>query len=131
MNKQTRRAFLGTSLATLSASTAFASPQAKSPLIHHVFFWLKNPASKDDLTKLLEGIKSLQKIEAIQEFRIGVPAKTPKREVIDDTYAVSLFTTFKDVAGHNVYQDHAIHKKFVENYSSLWSKVQVYDSVDV
>lgn len=133
MKKQSRRAFLtGTSLMALGATTSsFASPAAKAPLMHHVFFWLKNPSSKEDFEKLIQGIRTLQKIETVQEFRIGLPAKTPKRPVIDDTYAISLFTAFSNVDGHNVYQEHAIHKKFIEEYSSLWTKVQVYDSIDI
>jgi len=30
-----------------------------------------------------------------------------------------------------VYQKHPIHLKFVEDYSHLWEKVIVYDSVQV
>jgi len=131
MTKQNRRAFIGTSLLALGGASSFAATPSNAPLIHHVFFWLKNPSSNADLEKLLEGIRSLKKIETVQEFRIGKPAKTPKRPVIDDSYAVSLYTTFNDVAGHDVYQEHAIHKKFIETYGSLWSKVQVYDSVDI
>lgn len=100
-------------------------------MIHHVFFWLKSPDSKADLEKLLEGVKTLSRIETIREIRIGVPAPTPKREVIDDTYSVSLFTTFDDVAGQNVYHHHPIHQDFIKNYSHLWNRVLVYDSIDV
>lgn len=131
MTKQTRRAFIGTSLLAMGATNSFASAPSNAPLIHHVFFWLKNPSSSADLEKLLEGIRTLKKIETIQEFRIGKPAQTPKRPVIDDSYAVSLFTTFNDMAGHEVYQEHAVHKKFIEVYGNLWSKVQVYDSMDI
>jgi len=131
MTNQTRRTFIGTSLLALGSTEIFASAPANAPLIHHVFFWLKNPASNADLEKLLEGIRTLKKVETVQDFRIGKPAKTPKRPVVDDSYAVSLYTTFNDMAGHDVYQEHAIHKKFIENYGSLWSKVQVYDSVDI
>lgn len=131
MIKQSRRFFIGTSLLALRSTASFSAPSAGGTLIHHVFFWLKNPSSKEDLIKLVEGIRTLQKIETVREFRIGQPAKTPKRNVIDDSYAVSLYTLFDDVDAHNVYQEHPIHKKFIEGYSSLWSKVQVYDSTDI
>jgi hypothetical protein len=100
-------------------------------LMHHVFFWLKNPSSKEDLAKLIEGVSTLKQIETVQKFILGTPAKTPKRDVIDDSYQLSLFTQFNDVAGHNVYQDHATHLKFIKDYSHLWSKVQVYDAMDI
>lgn len=131
MIKQSRRVFIGSSLLALGSTASFGASSAGGTLIHHVFFWLKNPSSKEDLVKLIEGIRTLQKIETLREFRIGQPAKTPKRSVIDDSYAVSLYTLFDDVKAHDVYQEHPIHKKFIEGYSSLWSKVQVYDSTDI
>jgi hypothetical protein len=133
MTKPSRRSFIAkTSLFTIGATTtAWADSAPKQMLIHHVFFWLKNPSSKEDLAKLIEGIRTLEKIETLKEFKLGTPAKTTKRDVIDDSYAISLFTRFSDIAGHDVYQEHPVHKKFIENYSSLWSNVKVYDSMDL
>ncbi len=134
MTKNNRRSFIEkASLLALGAtvSSPGVTAPAKPSLIHHVFFWLKNPSSKEDFEKLIEGISTLQKIETVQDFRLGKPANTPKRDVIDNSYAVSLFTVFNDIAGHDVYQEHAIHKKFIESYSHLWTKVQVYDSINI
>ncbi len=133
MTKRTRRSFIAkTSLLALGATTsAWATAPAKPKLMHHVFFWLKNPASKEDLAKLIEGVKSLEKIETIRQLHIGVPASTEKRPVVDNSYAVSELIFFDDVAGQNTYQDHPIHKKFVADYSPLWEKVIVYDSMDI
>jgi hypothetical protein len=132
MKKQNRRTFLtSASLLTLASTSAIASPPVTSPLIHHVFFWLKNPNSKEDLAKLIEGINTLKKTETMNDFKVGRPARTPKRDVIDDSYAVSLFTTFSNLMVHDTYQEHPIHKKFAAEYSHLWSKVQVYDSMDI
>jgi len=129
---ENRRSFIAkTTLVALGATTTgLSSAPAKPGLIHHVFFWLKNPSSKEDQAKLIEGIQTLQKIETVQQFKIGIPAKTPKREVIDNSYNISLFTAFNDIAGHDTYQAHPIHKKFVEQYSSLFT-VKVYDSMDI
>lgn len=100
-------------------------------LTHHVFFWLNNPESKEDQAKLIEGLKTLRKIETIRQLHIGIPASTEKREVVDNSYSVSELMFFDDVAGQNVYQSHPIHQEFVKNYSHLWAKVIVYDSVEV
>ncbi len=100
-------------------------------LAHHVFFWLKNPDSKEDLNKLLEGLKTLEKIETVRGLHIGVPAETEKRPVIDDSYSASELIFFDDLAGQDAYQIHPIHKKFIENCSPLWEKVLVYDSMDI
>jgi hypothetical protein len=105
--------------------------KSKKQLAHHVFFWLKNRDSKEDLNKLLEGLNTLKKIETVRSIYIGVPASTEKRDVVDNSYSASELIFFDDVAGQDVYQVHPIHKKFVENYSHLWEKVIVYDSIDV
>lgn len=137
MEKQNRRKFITTSL-TLTASVAgLASPllsmetKEKKQLTHHVFFWLKNRDSKEDLNKLVEGLKTLGKIETVRKLHIGVPASTEKRDVVDNSYQVSELMFFDDVAGQDVYQVHPLHKKFIEEYSHLWERVLVYDSMDV
>lgn len=128
----TRRKFLTALPAiALTAAMPVEAKAEKKLLIHHVYFWLKNPTSKEDLNKLIEAINTLKKIETLRMVRIGVPASTQKREVIDDSYSVSLLTAFDDVKGHDVYQDHPIHVKFVETNSYLWNKVVVYDSMDI
>jgi hypothetical protein len=98
---------------------------------HHVFFWLKNPESEADLKKLIEGVRTLQKIETIREFHIGVPASTEKRPVVDSSFSVSELLFFDDLEGQEKYQEHPVHKKFVEDYSHLWQKVVVYDSREI
>lgn len=133
---QTRRTFIA-SAAVLTAGVASGmslttmETKTKKQLSHHVFFWLKNPDSKEDLNKLLEGLNTLRKIESVRSIHIGVPASTEKRDVVDASYAASELIFFDDVAGQDAYQVHPIHKKFVENYSHLWSKVIVYDSIDI
>ena len=99
-------------------------------LVHHVLFWLKNPDSKEDVLKLIEGIETLRNIESVRAAYIGTPAATEKRAVIDDSYSVSELLIFDDLEGQEIYQVHPIHKKFIENYSYLWEKVVVYDAVE-
>ena len=133
MKRQSRRTFLASaSLLTLGAAATAVPMQAqKSAVIHHVFFWLKNPKSIEDRDKLIEGVKTLEKIESVRAIHVGVPADTPKRPVVDASYQVTELIFFDDVAGQGVYQDHPIHKAFVETYGPLWKKVVVYDSSTV
>ncbi len=136
MSKQTRRTFLaGVSMLTLGL-TAFTNPNkkkkmSKAPLVHHVFFWLKNPDSKEDLAKLIAGVKSLETIETIRSMHVGVPASTEKRDVVDNSYSVSELMFFDDMAGQKTYQDHPIHQKFIADCSHLWERVVVYDTIAV
>jgi len=138
MDNQSRRTFIATAAALpATAITSSALPimnmetKEKKQLTHHVFFWLKNRDSKEDLNKLIEGLKTLKKIETIKKLHIGVPASTEKRDVVDNSYQVSELMFFDDVEGQNVYQVHPIHKKFIDDCSHLWEKVVVYDSIDV
>ena len=135
MNKQSRRTFITTAIAvgaTVSV-TAMSTMESKNKkqLAHHVFFWLKNRESKEDLNKLIAGLRTLEKIESVRKLHIGVPASTEKRPVVDSSYSASELIFFDDVEGQNIYQEHPIHKKFVEQCSHLWEKVVVYDSIDV
>jgi len=100
-------------------------------VMHQVFFWLKNPTSEADKAKLIEGLETLRKIELIRELHIGVPARTEKRDVVDNSYQVSELMFFDSVESQNAYQAHPLHKQFVDTYSHLWQRVVVYDSVDV
>jgi hypothetical protein len=135
MNKQNRRTFVATAAALGASAAASALPtmekKNKKQVVHHVFFWLKNPDSKEDRQKLIDGLRTLEKIETIKKLHIGIPASTEKRDVVDNSYHVSELMFFDDVEGQNVYQVHALHKKFIEQCSHLWDKVLVYDSIDV
>lgn len=100
----------------------------KDSFIHHVYFWLKNPESINDLNRLIEGLHKLSAVNTIKGFHIGKPAST-KRDVIDTSYSVSWLLLFNNKEDQDSYQTDPIHLKFVEECSHLWSKVVVYDTV--
>ena len=129
MKKSNRRNFLTAAIGTGTVSLAMTAPEKKQ-LVHHVFFWLKNPGSVTDRDKLVEGVKTLSKIETIRKLHVGTLASTEKRDVVDTSWDVSELMFFDDTAGQKVYQDHPIHQEFIKNYSHLWSKVVVYDAME-
>jgi len=135
MKRTNRRKFLGATAAlcagTAAAAMPFTSAQNRLPLAHHVFFWLKNPDSKEDRDKLIEGLKTLRKIASVTELHIGVLASTEKRPVVDISWQVSELMFFKDLAAQSTYQNDPIHLEFVKNCSPLWEKVVVYDAIEV
>jgi hypothetical protein len=104
---------------------SFSKPQDQ--VTHHVFFWLKNPSSKEDLDKLLAGLKTLENIKTVRKLFIGVPASTEERDVVDNSYHASELMFFDNLEDQETYQHDPIHKKFVEDCSHLWEKVIVYD----
>jgi hypothetical protein len=112
------------------ANPQFDQNMEKGIFIHHVYFWLKEPGNRESFEKLLKGLDALSKVKTIKTFHIGKPADT-NRDVIDRSYAVSWMLIFANKADQDAYQVDPIHLKFVEDCSSLWSKVVVYDSVDV
>lgn len=98
-------------------------------LTHHVFFWLKNPNSKEDQAKLLAGIRTLAQIPTVRGLQVGVAASTEKRAVVDNSYHASELLFFDNVEDQNIYQAHAIHQKFIADCSHLWDRVLVFDSI--
>lgn len=129
-----RRRFLATATALVAGTATLAVPlqpmEEKKQLVHHVFFWLKNPDSIEDRDQLVEGVKTLAKIETIRKIHVGVLASTEKRDVVDTSWQVSELMFFDDEAGQKTYQDHVIHQAFIKNYGHLWAKVIVYDAAE-
>lgn len=100
-------------------------------IVHHVLFWLKNRGSKKDRDKLIAGIKGLEKIKFVKLLHVGIPANTPKRDVVDASYDVSELIFFDNIEAQNNYQIDPIHEKFIADYSHLWETVVVYDSLSI
>ncbi|WP_276479643.1 Dabb family protein [Paraflavitalea pollutisoli] len=123
----TGKAVVAGGLITLAENNQ--TDMADNKFIHHVYFWLKNPESKEDKAKLIAGLKKLAAVKTISWFHIGQPANT-HREVIDSSYSISWCLMFNNDADQASYQTDPIHLKFIDECSSLWSKVTVYDSVD-
>ena len=100
-------------------------------IIHQVYFWLKNPDSKEDLARLLQGLRTLGKIETVKNIYIGLPAATESRDVVDASFSVSELLFFDSLKGQKEYQDHPIHQQFIKDCAHLWERVVVYDSMSV
>ncbi len=98
--------------------------------VHHVYFWLKKPLSRESRMKFENGLKQLVTIETIVGKHIGTPATT-NRGVIDSSYSYSLLLTFKNKEDQDIYQTHPTHLKFIEECEELWEKLVVHDSVSI
>ena len=136
MGNATRREFmatagkaaLATGMLTVGATATDPGNILEKKFLHHVFIWLKNPESREDKAKLIEGMKKLTAIKAIRFFHIGQPAAT-NRSVVDRSYSVSWLIVFDNAADEESYQKDPIHLDFVKECSPLWTKVVVYDAV--
>jgi hypothetical protein len=99
-------------------------------LNHCVFFWAKDTLSESDRHDFEQGLRSLLAIPDVTEGTVGVPAAVNPRPSVDGSYAFALFLKFADVAAHDAYQVHPIHKEFHARCVNYWSRAVVYDFVD-
>ncbi len=98
---------------------------------HVVYFWLNNPEDASEKKEFLTNLKTfIEDMDNIMDAHIGIPAETP-RDVVDNTYQYCLNLGFENKKQHDIYQDHDLHKKFIEKSAHLWKRVVVYDSVSV
>lgn len=128
-----KKAAAGVALAgllPLSNNASAGEVKISNALIHHVFFWLKEPKNEAHKKQLVAALNELLKVETIKMSHIGFPAGTENRDVVDNSYSVSYLVMFDNINDQTKYQVDPIHTKFVAENSHLWSKVVVYDSVD-
>ncbi len=133
-----RRAFIknaaaGLTLAgllPLSKNAMAGEVKISSALVHHVFFWLKEPKNETHKKQLVAALNELLKVKTIRISHVGFPAGTESRDVVDHSYSVSYMVMFDNQTDQDAYQIDPIHLKFVEENSHLWNKVVVYDSLD-
>ena len=116
-------------IAAVLLGSCVESREISHPFCHHVYFWLNNPDDPADREAFENGIAELLEIQEIKSFHFGIPVpETAGRGVVDGSYTYSYMVFFDDLEGHDIYQDHPIHVRFVEENSHLWNRVVVYDS---
>lgn len=118
-------------LLPLTKKTMAGEVKISGALIHHVYFWLKEPKNEAHKKQLLKGLEKLRKVKNIKMSHVGLPAGTENRDVVDHSYSVSYMAIFDSQADQDAYQVDPIHLNFVEENEDLWSKVIVYDSTDL
>lgn len=135
MKETQRRSFVRKSalgLAGWLGLSSFSISQVNTlggDFVHTVYFWMKDPDNAKNNSTFTKNLKVfLDAVDVIRTYHIGVPANTP-RDVVDNSYTFALIVTFDDKAAHDIYQEHALHKKFIADTQDLWTKVQIYDSI--
>ncbi len=98
--------------------------------VHAVFFTIKPGVSDaevealvDDAANLLAGIPTVRRVQS------GRRDHSMTREVNEQQFEVGLVVHFDDQAGHDVYQDHALHRQYVDRHRAKWASVRVYDFI--
>lgn len=95
-------------------------------LIHNVYFWLKPDLTPGQVREFEAGLDSLLTIPTMRHGFWGKPAATT-RPIIERSYSYGLTEVFDDLAGHDIYQEHPVHLKFVEGNQAKWTAVKIYD----
>ncbi len=96
---------------------------------HVVFFWMKNPNSSEDVDQLERELQKFMSVnKQVKTHHIGRPAGTD-REVVDNSYGVSLIVSFDSKEEQDVYQSDPTHIDFIKSAEHLWDRVQIYDSI--
>jgi hypothetical protein len=93
---------------------------------HVVMFWLKPGMTTDDVADFETKLRALTMIPSVVYGTVGKPASTD-RPVIDRSYHYGLMVAFKDLAGHDLYQDHPVHDTFRNECGKFFDRVVIYD----
>ncbi|MCX2585273.1 MULTISPECIES: Dabb family protein [unclassified Pedobacter] len=96
-------------------------------IAHHVLFWLKADMTETEKAAFRKSLETLEQIEEVKTFHLGTPAPI-ERAVVDSSYTFSLLLLFEDLAGHDVYQVHPLHKAFLDEFKVYFEKVIIYDA---
>ena len=134
-----RRTFLGAGLAGLATSVLLSSnltakvntksqQKMENTIQHQVYFWLKEGITPEEEKDFLNFFKILKTVPGIKSFKIGKPAPTNPRDVVDNSFSYSITVLFENMEAINVYETHPIHTQAAKKYSKYWTKVQVRDT---
>jgi hypothetical protein len=144
MDVRLRRAVLSilSLVACASVPTALQAQQAQGPgthgvhaaapggFVHAVYFWLRPELTREQRDAFVQGLQSLRGIETVRSGWIGVPAATD-RPIIERGYSYALTLVFPDDAAQEAYQVHPVHDRFREEFGNFFTRVVIYDSVEV
>jgi len=97
-------------------------------LSHDVFFTLTD-SSPSAAQALISSCHSyLRDHPGVVFFSVGERAKGLERGVNDKNFHVALHVVFSDRDSHDAYQDAPEHHAFIQENSSNWASVRVFDS---
>ena len=107
---------------------AGTAEQNRTLLAHNVYFSL-NDNSEAAKEKLVAACKKyLNGHPGTVFFAVGVLVRDLDRSVNDRDFDVSLHIVFEGKEAHDRYQKAERHLKFIEENTSNWKKVRVFDS---
>ncbi len=118
-------ASVGFGIFRTGANAAVKAKVIKGKFIHSVYFWLK---PETDIDTFIAGTETfLKQVPEVIQYHMGTPAGTP-REVVDNSYSVSLIVGFASKEDQDAYQKHPAHLEYVDKNKYSWTDVKIFDS---
>ena len=118
------------SLAFFFVACANRAPQKPDRIVHVVFIWLKDAGNAKHQKMLIDASRAFARIPGVLDVSVG-KALPNERPIVDDSFDVGLFLTFKNEEDLNAYLVHPDHEAAVTAFiKPLSEKVVVYDIVD-
>lgn len=105
-----------------------ADTPASRPLVHNVYFSLKDPTPANIAALNAACHKYLEGHDGLVYFGAGPLVEELNRPVNQRDFHIALCTVFKDKASHDQYQTHPRHLQFIAENKETWASVRVFDS---
>ncbi|WDE97379.1 Dabb family protein [Lentisphaera profundi] len=100
-------------------------------IVHVVFAWLNEPGNEKHREMIIKASEEFLKIPGVLDVGVGAPLMSD-RSVVDDSFDVGIFLTFKTKEDLQAYIDHPDHQATVKLLlKPLSKKITVYDIVDL
>ena len=97
---------------------------------HVVLCWLKDSGNEKQRQQLIDESLKFRSIPGVIEVRAGEVIESD-RSIVDDSYDVAIFLSYKTIADMDAYIVHPDHQKAVnEVLKPLVKKVLVYDFIE-
>ncbi len=98
------------------------------PILHSVFFYFKPEVTAETIeAQRVAIIDGLSNIDAVNQIWAGGPEGI-ERDVVDNTYGMSLHMVVADRDALQKYQSDPIHLDFLARHKELWTGIKVYDT---
>lgn len=105
---------------------SFKKAQLDKPFIHTAYFWFKDSVREDELEAFYASTEKLREIDVVLALYTGKPANTT-RPIVERSYDYAVVVHLKDLAAHDTYQNHPIHKQLLSDFSGLWERIMITD----
>lgn len=119
------------------AACSISSPNAPAlsePFAHHVLFWLKDGEKNASYSAILKALKEFRNLPEVKFLHIGSPSISDidyEAQATDATYTISYLAFFESRKAKEDYLSNPLHKKFLNDFKEIVSKVIIYDSLNI